>query len=136
MRTGMPGVESRVSPATVGLSLVTGRSPCLEMVGRRTTVPTPVKRWWYMSDRIVVRADLPTQVEELIVLVGRERLLDLIVGANTWTIQRDTAGLTLCVDGLPVVFEDGSDGSWVPVALSVRRPGGAQVPSLARAGAA
>jgi len=89
-----------------------------------------------MSDRIVVRADLPTQVEELIVLVGRERLLDLIVGANTWTIQRDTAGLTLCVDGLPVVFEDGSDGSWVPVALSVRRPGGAQVPSLARAGAA
>ena len=77
--------------------------------------------WWFMSDRIVVRADLPTQVEELIVLVGRQRLLELIIGANNWTIQRGPKGLTLCVDGLPVVFEDGSDGSWVPVALSSRR---------------
>jgi hypothetical protein len=74
-----------------------------------------------MSDRIVVRADLPTQVEELIVMVGRQRLLELIVGADTWTIRRDPAGLTLCVDGMPVVFEDGSNGSWVPAALSARR---------------
>ena len=77
-----------------------------------------------MADRIVVRADLPAQVEELIVLVGRERLLDLVLGARTWDLQRGDTGLTLTVDGVPVVFEDGSDGSWIPAALppDIHRP--------------
>ena len=70
-----------------------------------------------MADRIVVRADLPTQVEELIVMVGRQRLLELVLGARTWDLRRDPGGLTLTVDGVPVVFEDGSDGSWVPAVL-------------------
>lgn len=79
-----------------------------------------------MADRIVVRADLPAQVEELIVLVGRERLLELVIGARTWDLQRDGSGLTLLVDGVPVVFEDGSDGSWLPGAL---RSGAAGFPT-------
>jgi hypothetical protein len=66
-----------------------------------------------MADRIVVRADLPGQVEELIVLVGRELLLDLLRGARTWDLRREPTGLVLSVDGIPVIFEDGSDGSWV-----------------------
>ncbi len=70
-----------------------------------------------MADRIVVRADLPTQVEELIVLVGRARLLELVRGARTWDLGRGSTGLTLTVDGVPVVFEDGSDGSWVPALI-------------------
>ncbi len=70
-----------------------------------------------MVDRIVVRADLPAQVEELIILVGRERLLDLLMGARTWDLRRGPSGLTLSVDGILVEFEDGSDGSWVRTAL-------------------
>ena len=77
-----------------------------------------------MADRIVVRADLPSQVEELIVLVGRQRLLDLVLGARTWELQRGAAGLSLTVDGIPVVFEDGSDGSWIPAALPNRLTAG------------
>jgi hypothetical protein len=73
-----------------------------------------------MADRIVVRADLPAQVEELIVLVGRQRLLELVLGARTWDLRRNGADLTLFVDDVPVVFEDGSDGSWLPVLLSSR----------------
>ena len=72
-----------------------------------------------MADVIVVRADLPAQVEELIILVGRERLLELLIGAQ-WDLTRGPAGLTLSVDGVPVVFEDGSDGSWVRAALPSR----------------
>lgn len=70
-----------------------------------------------MADRIVVRSDLPAQVEELIVLVGRQRLLDLLRGARSWDLQREPGGLSLSVDGVPVIFEDGSDGSWVPAVL-------------------
>jgi hypothetical protein len=70
-----------------------------------------------MADRIVVRADLPAQVEELIVLVGRERLLELVTGARTWELRREASGLSLTVDGVAVIFEDGSDGSWLQDAL-------------------
>jgi hypothetical protein len=73
-----------------------------------------------MADRIVVRSDLPAQVEELIVLVGRERLLDLLRGARSWDLQREPGGLSLSVGGVPVIFEDGSEGSWVPAVLGTR----------------
>ena len=53
-----------------------------------------------MVDRIVARADLPAQVEELIILVGRERLLELLMGARTWDLGRGPSGLTLSVDGI------------------------------------
>jgi hypothetical protein len=56
------------------------------------------------------------------VLVGRQRLVELVLGARTWDLRRDGEGLTLLVDDVPVVFEDGSDGSWLPVLLPSRLP--------------
>jgi hypothetical protein len=73
-----------------------------------------------MGDRIVVRADLPEEAEEVTAVVGRARLLELIEGAHSLVVRRDAPGINLYVDGVPVVFEDGSDGSWVSAAIASR----------------
>lgn len=81
-----------------------------------------------MADRIVVRKDLPTHVEEVVILVGRGRLLDILRAARSWELARESGTVSLLVDGIPVVFEDGSDGSWVSASLPLE-------PDVARAGA-
>jgi hypothetical protein len=48
--------------------------------------------------------------------------VELIEGARSLAIRQVGPALTLYVDGVPVEFEDGSDGSWISEAVVGRPP--------------
>lgn len=67
-----------------------------------------------MTGHGVAGATLIAQVEGLIARVGRQRLLEILMGARAWDVRREPTGLTLSVDGVPLVHPGVANGPLPP----------------------